>query len=63
MARPRQYDEDRVTTAVRIPPSVHERFRELADERDVSVNYLINKAMVLYLNQLGEDREPTVASA
>jgi predicted HicB family RNase H-like nuclease len=50
VGRPKQYEEDRVTTAVRVPTPVHEKFRALAEERDVSVNYLINKAMTRYLD-------------
>jgi predicted transcriptional regulator len=45
MARPRIYDEDRVATAIRLPVSVHAELRRLARARDVSVNYLINRAV------------------
>jgi predicted HicB family RNase H-like nuclease len=52
MARPRVYDEKRVTTAVRLPESLHERLRDAADERDVSVNLLVMKAIDDYLDRL-----------
>lgn len=58
MARPKVYEGERVTTAVRIPPQLHDQFRELADQRDVSVNYLINKAMQRYVEDQ-EDRRRT----
>lgn len=52
MARPRVYDEKRVTTAVRLPESLHERLRDAAGERDVSVNLLVVKAIDDYLDRL-----------
>jgi predicted DNA-binding ribbon-helix-helix protein len=45
MARPRTYDEERVATAVRLPHSLHAELRRLARARDVSVNYLITRAV------------------
>jgi predicted DNA-binding ribbon-helix-helix protein len=45
MARPRIYEEERVATAVRLPVSVHEELHRLARARDVSVNYLITRAV------------------
>ncbi len=45
MARPRIYEERRVATAVRLPAAVHEQLRQLARARDVSVNYLITRAV------------------
>jgi len=59
VGRPKLYEGDRVTTAVRITPELHDQFRELADKRDVSVNYLITKAMQRYL----EDQTPERQSA
>lgn len=56
MGRPKLYEGNRVTTAVRIPPELHDQFRELADARDVSVNYLITKAMQRYLDDQGSSR-------
>jgi hypothetical protein len=52
MARPRIYEEKRVTTAVRLPESAHDELRKAALERDVSVNYLINRAVDHYLRDL-----------
>jgi len=54
MARPKVYDEKRITTAVRLPESAHDQLREAALERDVSVNYLINRAVAQYLEGLGK---------
>jgi len=45
MARPRIYDEERVATAIRLPVSLHSDLRRLAHARDVSVNYLIIRAV------------------
>lgn len=52
MARPRVYDERRVTTALRLPESLHERLRSIAHERDVSANLIATKAIKAYLDQL-----------
>ncbi|MDP8930870.1 MAG: toxin-antitoxin system HicB family antitoxin [Actinomycetota bacterium] len=52
MARPRVYDERRVTTAIRIPASLHDRLRDAASQRDVSVNYLVIKALDDFLERL-----------
>ena len=45
MSRPKLSVERRVSTAIRIPESMHEELRRLAGDRDVSVNYLIVKAV------------------
>jgi predicted HicB family RNase H-like nuclease len=42
----------RVATSVRIPEALHERLVAAADERDVSVNYLVTKAVDRYLASL-----------
>lgn len=52
MPRPKIYDETRVTTAIRLPESLHERLRSAADEREVSVNYLVVRALDDYLSRL-----------
>ena len=52
MARPRVYDEDRVTTAVRLPQTLHRLLQETASQRDVSVNLLVVRALSHYLEQL-----------
>ena len=52
MTRPRQHDERTVTTAVRLPPEVHERLKAAAEERDLSMNWMINRAVERFLERL-----------
>jgi predicted HicB family RNase H-like nuclease len=52
MARPVEYDEDRVTKALRIPPDLDDRLKRVARERGISVNVLINAALIDYLDRL-----------
>lgn len=52
MARPKKFHEKRVTTAVRLPEGLHDRLHEAADERDVSVNLLVTRAVSDYLERL-----------
>ena len=52
MGRPKRHLEPRVATAVRLPVTVHERLREAAEERQVSVNLLVEKAIDDYLARL-----------
>jgi hypothetical protein len=52
MARPTLYTEQRVTTAVRLPESLHARLQHVAAERDVSVNLLVTRAVARFLEQL-----------
>lgn len=52
MSRPRQYSPDRVATAVRLPQSVHQQLHQVANERAVSANLLITRAVVEYLERL-----------
>jgi predicted HicB family RNase H-like nuclease len=52
MGRPIQYQEQRITTAVRLPESLHARLQAAATERDVSVNLLVTKAIAEFLEQL-----------
>ena len=35
----------RTTTAIRFPDEVHERLKQAADERDLSINFLVVKAV------------------
>ena len=42
----------RTTTAVRFPEYTHQRLKEAADERDLSVNYLVVKAVEEFLDRL-----------
>ena len=55
MGRKRQYEEDRVATAVRIPAGLHERLQREAEARDVSVNYLLVRGAELVLDRLTEN--------
>jgi predicted HicB family RNase H-like nuclease len=50
MARPRTFTEKRISTAVRIPESLHDRLQEAAEERDVSINHMVVRAITLYLD-------------
>ena len=52
VGRPKRHHEPRVATAVRLPVAVHERLRAAADERQVSVNLLVEKAIDDYLARL-----------
>ncbi len=52
MGRPKLHEEPRVTTAVRIPKSLHQRLHKAAAERDVSVNRLVTRAVSDYLDRL-----------
>ena len=52
MSRPRVYYEPRVATAIRLPTSLHEELQSVASERDVSVNFLVTRAVSTFLSQL-----------
>jgi predicted HicB family RNase H-like nuclease len=52
MGRPRVHTEDRVTTAVRVPKTLHDRVRAAAHERQVGVNFLVVRALEEYLDRL-----------
>ena len=49
--RPREYD-DRKQIVVRFPPELHARLKEAAEEREVSMNWLVNRAIEEYLDAL-----------
>ena len=49
MSRPKVYDEPRVATAIRLPTSLHGELQTAASERDVSVNFLVTRAVSAYL--------------
>lgn len=51
MSRPRQYDQ-RVQTQVRMPVDLHAQLAAAAEERMLSVNYLITRAIEEYLTRL-----------
>jgi predicted HicB family RNase H-like nuclease len=42
----------RTATAIRFPEPVHERLRFAAEERDLSVNFLVVKAVEEFLDRL-----------
>jgi HicB family len=52
MGRPRITEERRIVTAVRLPESLHERLRLAANDRDVSTNLLITRAVTDLLERL-----------
>jgi hypothetical protein len=54
MARPKIYDEPRIATAVRLPCSTRDALREAARRRDVSVNYLVIRAVSDLLERLAD---------
>ena len=42
----------RTTTAVRFPEAVHEQLRAAAEERELSINFLVVKAVEDFLRRL-----------
>jgi predicted HicB family RNase H-like nuclease len=52
MARPRLHDEPRVSTQIRLPEDLHQRLKLAARDRDVSVNLIVTRALVEYLDRL-----------
>lgn len=42
----------RLTTGIRFPEELHERLKDAADERDLSINYLVVKAVEEFLENL-----------
>jgi hypothetical protein len=61
MSRPKVYDEPRVATAIRLPTSLHEELQTAATQRDVSVNFLVTRAVAAFLARLppaGSDLPP-----
>ena len=42
----------RTTTAIRFPEELHERLKDAADERDLSINYLVVKAVEEFIENL-----------
>ena len=61
VSRPRTYG-DRVATAIRLPTDLHAQLQEAADARDVSVNWLITRAVEQLLGRLGPT-EPVATRA
>jgi hypothetical protein len=65
MSRPKIYDEPRVATAIRLPSSLHGELQSAASERDVSVNFLVTRAVSTFLAQLpppGDDLPPDTSA-
>jgi predicted HicB family RNase H-like nuclease len=58
VARPRVYDEERVTTAVRLSPSLRARLHETARAEGVSVNQLVVRILADYLGRRGRRAAP-----
>lgn len=52
--RPREYDEDRVTTAVRLPKSLYKKLKIEAIEQETTLNKLVEEATTTYLRSMGE---------
>ena len=52
IGRPREYEEQRVTKAVRIGADLDQRLKQVARERGVSVNVIMNMALNQYLERL-----------
>lgn len=52
MGRPKRYLEHRISTAVRLPLSLHSQLLEEATARDVSVNLLVTRAVADFLGKL-----------
>lgn len=50
--RPREHLEERITTAIRLPKTLHKKLKREALERDSSVNHLLVKAAQHYLDRL-----------
>lgn len=51
-SRTRAKNDDRVHTALRLPEDLLKRLREAAEERDLSMNFLVVKAVEEFLENL-----------
>jgi predicted transcriptional regulator len=59
MGRPKLYPDQRVATAIRLPPDLHQALRREAAERDVSVNLLVTRAVTEFVGRLhGTEADP-----
>jgi hypothetical protein len=61
VARPRIYDQPRVTTAVRLTPAMRDQLHKAAVDRGVSVNQLVVEAMSEYLRKVCRARPATTS--
>lgn len=52
MGRPREYNENTISTAIRLPISLHTRLTEAAAERQLTMNRLARYAIEDYLERL-----------
>lgn len=52
MGRPKLHDEDLVVSFIRLPLSLRTRLQEAAEEREVSMNRLVESAVARYLDDL-----------
>ena len=57
MGRPKVHTEARVQTNVRIPASMLARLWDQSHKRDLSVNWIVTKAIELFLERLEESDE------
>jgi hypothetical protein len=51
--RPKEYDEPRVTTAVRLPKSLYKQLKIEAIEQETTLNRLVEEATTMYLGTPG----------
>lgn len=49
---------ERVTTAIRFPKETHDRLAEEAERRELSINYMVTRAVNYYLDALPPVAEP-----
>jgi HicB family len=59
MARPRIYDQPRVTTAFRLTPEMRDDLRRTAHDQGVSVNQLVVRTLSEYLSTASRGRRQT----
>ena len=52
IGRPREFEQQRVTKAVRISRDLDQQLKQVARERGVSVNVIMNMALNDYLQRL-----------
>lgn len=52
MSRPREYDEDTISTALRLPKSLHELLTQTARDRGLTMNRLVIFALNDYIPRL-----------
>lgn len=52
MSRPKTHKTKRTSTAIRFPDHIHQRLIEAAAEWELSVNWLVNRAVADFLDRL-----------